>query len=81
MYNLRSGLILLIAVLMLAPPLEAQKRLPRTCKGYATHQAAQKVYRSDPIFFWNLDRDRDGIACECNLGGPKVGSSACRRRK
>jgi hypothetical protein len=35
-----------------------------TCKYFSTQAEAQAAYEADPIGLANLDRDRDGIACE-----------------
>ena len=36
------------------------------CSAFASQAAAQAAYRQDPVGLANLDRDRDGIACEDN---------------
>jgi hypothetical protein len=46
------------------------------CSDYPTHQDAQAAFKKFNIRA--LDRDRDGLACECNVGGPGVGKPQCR---
>jgi hypothetical protein len=36
------------------------------CSAFPSQAAAQAAYRADPLGLANLDRDRDGIACEAN---------------
>jgi hypothetical protein len=36
------------------------------CSAFASQAAAQAAYRANPLGLANLDRDRDGIACENN---------------
>lgn len=69
--------LIIVATTSSAIAQKKPKRFPRVCSAYATHQAAQKVFVTDKKYYKNLDRDRDGLACECNLGGPGVGKSQC----
>src|SRR3982074_1020244 len=36
------------------------------CSAFSSQAAAQAAYRANPVGLANLDRDRDGIACENN---------------
>lgn len=38
--------------------------VPKTCKDFSTRQQAQEFYERSPEKYANLDRDRDGKACE-----------------
>jgi Excalibur calcium-binding domain len=78
MSTTRSLLAILLIMATLSTLVHAKpKRFPRVCKAYPTHQAAQKVFVTDKRYYRNLDRDRDGLACECNLGGPGIGKRQC----
>src|SRR5690606_13318332 len=63
-------MVLIIGVLVLAPGVGAQQfdLLRVTCSDFPSQAAAQAADRADPIGLSNLDRDKDGIACESNPG-------------
>ena len=63
-------MVLIIGVMVLAPGVGAQQfdLLRVTCSDFPSQAAAQAAYRADPIGLSNLDRDKDGIACESNPG-------------
>ena len=47
--------------------------LAKTCKDFPTQAAAQKYYEAQKAAgksgWKKLDRDNDGRACDCNVGG------------
>lgn len=47
------------------------------CSDFSTQSEAQ-IYMYSNGAYW-LDRDKDGEACECLLGGSKYGTSKCRK--
>lgn len=61
----QTSLILLCAMPMLANA--------ASCKDFRTQAAAQSWYeqakKAGKTGWKNLDRDRDGRACDCNIGG------------
>lgn len=46
------------------------------CKDFKTHQEAQAYFEANFLASKNLDRDNDGLACEC-LPGAEVVENAC----
>lgn len=65
---------LLPALLLMVPPAASAK----SCKDFPTHQAAQKYYQAKKPGWKKLDRDGDGLACDCNPGG---NGKKCPKRK
>lgn len=51
--------------LMLASPAMARV----SCKDFATQAEAQAYFNAKKAGYKNLDRDKDGRACDCNKGG------------
>ena len=70
-------LFVLCTLLCVTPTLAA-----KSCKDFPTQAAAQEFYEarkaSGQTGWKNLDRDGDGKACECNVGG---GGKYCPKKK
>ncbi|QLB13150.1 excalibur calcium-binding domain-containing protein [Bisgaardia hudsonensis] len=47
------------------------------CKDFSNQAEAQFYMNKFGAYY--LDRDKDGEACECLLGGSKYGSKLCKR--
>ncbi|MBA2896780.1 excalibur calcium-binding domain-containing protein [Nonomuraea soli] len=48
------------------PPTSVATQIDPDCRDFGTQQEAQRVLEIDPSDPFDLDRDDDGIACECN---------------
>ena len=49
-----------------------------SCKSFNQQSEAQAYYQAKKPGWKKLDKDNDGEACECLLGGSKYGESVCR---
>ncbi len=72
-----SGSILFgfITIIALTSSIEART----SCKQFNSQSQAQKYYDAKKKGYKSLDKDRDGEACECLVGGSGYGTSNCER--
>jgi Excalibur calcium-binding domain len=63
---IRSLLAALALLVVLGSQATTASAVTVNCSAFASQAAAQAAYRADPLGLANLDRDRDGIACEDN---------------
>jgi Excalibur calcium-binding domain len=62
----RTLLVTLALPVVLASQVTVAEAATVNCSAFKSQAAAQAAYRANPVGLANLDRDRDGIACENN---------------
>ncbi|WP_288776797.1 excalibur calcium-binding domain-containing protein [uncultured Psychrobacter sp.] len=60
-----KGLLIVVLSLLIVTPVSARVN----CKNFASHAQAQAYFNAKKAGYKNLDKDGDGAACDCNLGG------------
>ncbi|WGE32770.1 excalibur calcium-binding domain-containing protein [Actinobacillus genomosp. 2] len=68
---MKNNLLVLFSLSLMIPTSFAAR-----CADFSNQQEAQSYMQQTGAR--NLDRDRDGEACECLPGGSKYGTSVCR---
>lgn len=58
------GFIFLLITSIMISCTENSSCLPRSCSDFATQAEAQAAYNSNSDCYSNLDRDKDGLACD-----------------
>ncbi len=68
--------------LLLAPVAGNGAERKRYCRDFANYQevvAFCEARYGTTIYCGGLDRDRDGLPCECTVGGPDSATDVCGR--